>query len=458
MIDDESQTVPTNSNSDDSSGGQTQLITIRQPVAIIRPEFVQPKSSSASGVEPPALPDDNSSASESSSGRQFNNDNQPDQPNAQIDAANGQQGQVDRQVIRFHVVPARQHQQQQQQVASAPNSNGKRAPDESSLAANSTQESQTGSYDACKLCLPLSLYSTQPKSFLASSMQWIILLTLSLCKPPTVATKQVAVDQSTAPQNISIMKVAQGWVLEWSAPERVPSISDQQFMERAEAIQDQHQQESGQLNSDNQLLESSTSLPFSGSLNKRQQQQQQQLMANSGASNQEPAAYTIELKEKGTKWHTLATGRDRSLLIKDLRPGGEYTFRVFAHASNGLRGSASQEFRYLIPDNRRKPGSTQALSAGVVSGLLFFIACIVIAVCGVNMCNKRRKKRAEKGKWVESFIDVTVTRLAGKLTARSSALCLHSFHLTAAYVMMACPVLESHTDIAALNSNSLLKK
>lgn len=29
---------------------------------------------------------------------------------------------------------------------------------------------------------------------------------------------------------------------------------------------------------------------------------------------------------------------------------------------------------------------------------------------------------------------------------------------TAAYVMMACPVLESHHDIAALNSNSLLKK
>ena len=29
---------------------------------------------------------------------------------------------------------------------------------------------------------------------------------------------------------------------------------------------------------------------------------------------------------------------------------------------------------------------------------------------------------------------------------------------TAAYVMMACPVLESHQDIAALNSNSLMKR
>lgn len=28
----------------------------------------------------------------------------------------------------------------------------------------------------------------------------------------------------------------------------------------------------------------------------------------------------------------------------------------------------------------------------------------------------------------------------------------------AAYVMMACPVLESHHDIAALNSNLLMKK
>ena len=154
---------------------------------------------------------------------------------------------------------------------------------------------------------------------------------------------------------------------------------------------------------------------------------QQQLAANQRPQMKQtqPSAYSIELREKNsTQWHTLATARENSLLLKDLRPGSEYSFRVIAHSTSGLKGTPSAEFKYQIPDNRRKPGSTQALSAGVVSGFLFFIACIVIAVCGVNMCNKRRKKRAEKS----------------------------------AYVMMACPVLESHHDIAALNTNSLIKK
>ena len=229
-------------------------------------------------------------------------------------------------------------------------------------------------------------------------------------------------------------KVAQGWVLSWQAPQRTPDAGEL-------AQLDQSMQSSGSLlpalsqidetapgalaSSVSQATTTTTSnnnnLQRSVSASQQMAQQQQQQLQPAVAV----VAYSVDLKEKNSpRWHTLATAREQSLLLKDLRPGSEYSFRVVAHSASGLKGTPSAEFKYHILDNRRKPGSTQVVSAGVVSGVLFFIACIVIAVCGVNMCNKRRKKRAEK----------------------------------AAYVMMACPVLESHHDLAALNSNSLLKK
>lgn len=176
-------------------------------------------------------------------------------------------------------------------------------------------------------------------------------------------------------QNVTMMKVAQGWVLNWWPPRRLaPEASS---LERVEAA-------------------TSNALPASGLLPSVTFSTSDGIQVG---NHQEPSAYSVELREKGSTWQSLATSRERSLLLKDLKPGTEYMFRIFAHSASGLRSPPSPEFRYLIPDNRRKPGSTQALSAGVVSGVLFFIACIVIAVCAVNMCNKRRKKRAEKGEY-----------------------------------------------------------
>lgn len=109
--------------------------------------------------------------------------------------------------------------------------------------------------------------------------------------------------------------------------------------------------------------------------------------------------YLIEWKPTNeSRWQPLTSTNEKLMLIKDLKPGNEYSFRIFAQRPGSIRSAPSEEFKFTVPDNRRKPGSTQALSAGVVSGILFFIACIVIAVCAVNICNKRRKKRAEKGK------------------------------------------------------------
>lgn len=180
-----------------------------------------------------------------------------------------------------------------------------------------------------------------------------------------------------------MMKVAQGWVLNWWPPKRIalePSV-----LERVEAATSGTLPPAG-------LLPSFTFGTSDGI-------QVGSAAGGGGQPHSDPSAYSVEYREKGTAWQSLATSRERSLLLKDLKPGSEYMFRIFAHSPSGLRGPPSLEFKYLIPDNRRKPGSTQALSAGVVSGVLFFIACIVIAVCAVNMCNKRKKKRAEKGKY-----------------------------------------------------------
>lgn len=231
---------------------------------------------------------------------------------------------------------------------------------------------------------------------------------------------------------MSISKVAQGWVLTWQPPIKEPSQSALEQLDPMAPLAQTGSQASVS--------------PYG---------------SNSGVRPKSSAAgswgfiYWIEYMENRNPaplpptWQPLASTSERSMLVKDLRAGGEYLFRIFAQRSgSSIRSAPSSQFRFLVPDNRRKPGSTQALSAGVVSGILFFIACIVIAVCAVNICNKRRKKRAQKGKSVEPPKSVANLPKTNFLTNPSKA----------AYVMMTCPVLESHHDIATLNTNSLMQK
>lgn len=232
---------------------------------------------------------------------------------------------------------------------------------------------------------------------------------------------------STAPQNVSMMKVAQGWVISWTPPARVPSDPSQ--LERVE-----HALSGAHASQQQSLLpalatDSGVSVASMASLTSAA------ATAATLQNNQPPAAYSVEAREKGTAWQPLATTRERSLLVKDLRPGGEYVFRVYAHSAAGsARGAPSQEYKYVIPDNRRKPGGTQALSAGVVSGILFFIACIVIAVCAVNMCNKRRKKRAEKGE-LRTRAHLNIAALCARVCVLTSKL---TFYMSLAHTHNSC--------------------
>jgi hypothetical protein len=39
----------------------------------------------------------------------------------------------------------------------------------------------------------------------------------------------------------------------------------------------------------------------------------------------------------------------------------------------------------------------RAITAGVVGSVLFFVAAIILSVCTVKICNKRKRRKMEKG-------------------------------------------------------------
>ena len=68
-----------------------------------------------------------------------------------------------------------------------------------------------------------------------------------------------------------------------------------------------------------------------------------------------------------------------------------YLFRVFSHSLTSY--SISEELKYDLPENVKR----RAVTAGVIGGILFFIVAIVLSVCTVKICNKKRRKKQERG-------------------------------------------------------------
>lgn len=50
----------------------------------------------------------------------------------------------------------------------------------------------------------------------------------------------------------------------------------------------------------------------------------------------------------------------------------------------------------------------KAITAGVVGGILFFIVAIILSVCAVKICNKRKRRKQEKGEWGEIIMPEVV--------------------------------------------------
>lgn len=77
--------------------------------------------------------------------------------------------------------------------------------------------------------------------------------------------------------------------------------------------------------------------------------------------------------------------------VKSLVGGRTYYFRVVAYSLKSFENS--EEIKFPVPARVKH----KAITAGVVGGLLFFIVAIILSVCAVKICNKRKRRKHEKG-------------------------------------------------------------
>ena len=68
-----------------------------------------------------------------------------------------------------------------------------------------------------------------------------------------------------------------------------------------------------------------------------------------------------------------------------------YVFRVYAHSATSY--TPSDNFRYAMPENVKR----RAITAGLIGGVLFFIVAIIVSVCTVKICNRRKRRKQEQG-------------------------------------------------------------
>jgi len=77
--------------------------------------------------------------------------------------------------------------------------------------------------------------------------------------------------------------------------------------------------------------------------------------------------------------------------VKNMGTAKAYWFRVFSHSASAY--SISEKFKYDLPENVKR----RAVTAGLIGGILFFIVAIILSVCTVKICNKRRRRKQERG-------------------------------------------------------------
>ena len=77
--------------------------------------------------------------------------------------------------------------------------------------------------------------------------------------------------------------------------------------------------------------------------------------------------------------------------VKQLQGGRKYYFKVVAFSRSG--STASDEVMYEVPEHVQK----KAITAALVGGLLLLIVSIILSICTVKICNKRKRRKQEKG-------------------------------------------------------------
>ncbi|XP_076333287.1 protein turtle-like isoform X2 [Tachypleus tridentatus] len=107
------------------------------------------------------------------------------------------------------------------------------------------------------------------------------------------------------------------------------------------------------------------------------------------------AFYYVEYRTQSKPWKRWGPIKHTtSYLAKGLAPG-HYNFRVYAYSIMSV-GQASSEVSLTLAAEGYEVTKSRAITAGVVGGILFFIAAIVLSVCAVKICNKRKRRKAEK--------------------------------------------------------------
>ena len=79
------------------------------------------------------------------------------------------------------------------------------------------------------------------------------------------------------------------------------------------------------------------------------------------------------------------------LSVKNIGTAKAYLFQVYSHTAD--RYTKSDVLKYDLPEGLK----ARAVTAGLIGGLLFFIVAIILSVCTVKICNKRRRRKQERG-------------------------------------------------------------
>ncbi|XP_037516107.1 protein turtle isoform X2 [Rhipicephalus sanguineus] len=108
------------------------------------------------------------------------------------------------------------------------------------------------------------------------------------------------------------------------------------------------------------------------------------------------AFYCVEYRSPDKPWArstNIMSGSEYT--ITDLPEGTKFYIRVSAFSITSAFES-SPEILLTLADRGPKYKRDQAIISGVVGGVLFFIVAIILSVCAVKICNKRKRRKAEK--------------------------------------------------------------
>lgn len=154
-------------------------------------------------------------------------------------------------------------------------------------------------------------------------------------------------DAASAPKNVSISKVAQGYVINWQF-----SASASKALHELAAAAHMQQQAAGAYLTSASTSSSAELSPAGGAQNAFATLFPAASVASSQHSALVPQSvlFATEFRERSSRnWQTLPLTPENSQLLKDLRPGVEYLFRVVAFAKTGTRSAPSAEVSYLVP-------------------------------------------------------------------------------------------------------------